>query len=423
MICCLNPDCANPLNPDGTKFCLSCGTELVSVLRNRYRIIKPLGRGGFARTYVAEDKDKLDEQCVVKLLVRDQFYGGRGSEAQKKATELFEREAKRLQELGKHDQIPTLYAYFKESDYLYLVQEFIDGQNLSQELQQQGAFNEAKIRQLLQDLLPVIDVVHQAQVIHRDIKPENILRREKDHKLVLIDFGVSKQKTRTLNSDPNTIVGTPGYASPEQMLTGEVYPSSDLYSLGVTCFYLLTQIPPDALWKKQLYGWTATWEQHLQQPISDELRRIFTKLLQQDHEERYQSVQEVLQDLNRHPQSQTQFILTPAVALGELLPWAIIAGSGSSFLAIALLSFSITVWISSTLPLLIIGALIFTRSRSLLEKNYLFIIAVITTLFIVFLFQTWQINNAIIAAIIGGFVSLIIMGFSDLLNRLMSKYF
>jgi serine/threonine protein kinase len=67
MICCLNPDCDHPINSDNQKYCQNCGTILVPLLRNHYKIVKPLGRGGFGKTYLAEDTDKLNEPCVVKL--------------------------------------------------------------------------------------------------------------------------------------------------------------------------------------------------------------------------------------------------------------------------------------------------------------------------------------------------------------------
>lgn len=456
MICCLNPECANPQNPDEANFCLSCGIKLVSLLRNRYRIIKLLGRGGFARTYIAEDIDKLNEECVVKQLVRDQFYGGRGSDAQKKATELFEREAKRLQELGKHDQIPTLYAYFKEGDFLYLVQEFIEGQNLLQELNQQGIFDEVKIREILSDLLPVLGAIHQQQVIHRDIKPENIIRRQNDGKLVLIDFGVSKQKTETVNSTPGTIIGSLGYAAIEQIQLGEAYPASDIYSLGITCFYLLTNISPSQLWLKQGYSWASRWRHYLTQPLSQELGLILDKLLQENYEQRYQSAKAVLQDLNSLPAPQfiiphtvisspnplpphsevtaqpTKYI--PQFSTWELLPGVVIASSGSSFLAIAILSFVGTIWISSGLWLLILGCLIFSQSRSLFEKVYLFVIAIITNIFIAFIFQNLKIINPIqsginglivvaLLVILAGLLAFMILGISQIMNKFISQYF
>ncbi len=297
MIYCLNPGCPQPQNPDGTNFCQTCGTGLVVLLRGRYRVQKLLGEGGFGRTYLAIDIDKLDKQCVVKQLA-PQVQGSWGLQ---KATELFKQEAQRLEELGEHPQIPTLYAYFESDGQLYLVQQFIEGENLLQELEQQGAFDESKMRDLLNDLLPLLQSVHEQQVIHRDIKPENIIRRRRDNKLVLIDFGVAKLATATAMVKPGTSIGSFGYAPLEQIQRGEASAASDLYSLGATCFHLLTNIDPWSLWQIQGYGWVGNWKQHLQHPISQELERVISKLLQLERQHRYQSVMEVLSDWNPQP--------------------------------------------------------------------------------------------------------------------------
>jgi serine/threonine protein kinase len=298
MLYCSNPTCSNPFNRDGIKFCLSCGSQTLSPLfRNRFRVIRLLGEGGFGRTYEAIDTDKMDDPCVIKQFVPQV----QGTAALEKATELFKQEAKRLYELGEHPQIPQLIAYFEQDKRLYLVQELIDGQTLLAELQQQGTFKETKIQQLLADLLPVLQVVHERGVIHRDIKPENIMRSRKDGKLMLIDFGVSKQVTATLLGQAGTTVGTPGYAPLEQM-RGQVYPASDLYSLGVTCIRLLTGFLSKEDSYDELYDaleghWT--WRERLPQSttISQELGQVLDKLTQNYVKERYQSANEVMQDL------------------------------------------------------------------------------------------------------------------------------
>jgi serine/threonine protein kinase len=301
MTCCLNPACHNPPHPDGVNFCSNCGVGLV-VLRNRYRPIKLLGGGGFSKTYLAEDIDKLNEHCVIKQFAPQV----QGTASLNKATQLFEQEAKRLQQLGKHPQIPTLLAYFNEDNRLYLVQEFIDGQNLLAELEQQGTFNEQKIRELLLDLLDILKTVHQQKVIHRDIKPENIIRHS-DGKLVLIDFGASKQLTATVMTQVGTTIGSFGYAPLEQMQGGEAYPASDLYSVGATCFHLLSGIQPWDLWKQQGYGWVSSWRKHLPQPVSQDLGQMLDKLLQEEYKQRYQSAEEVLKDLNSQKNADTYY--------------------------------------------------------------------------------------------------------------------
>jgi WD40 repeat protein/tRNA A-37 threonylcarbamoyl transferase component Bud32 len=304
MIYCLNPNCEQPLNPDGVDLCQNCGSKLVPLLRNRYRIIQPLGGGGFGRTFLAEDEDKLKARCVVKQLAPQV----QGTGTLQKAIALFHEEAQRLQQLGEHPQIPTLYAYFEQEHYLYLVQQFIQGQSLRQELQAQGNFSEAKIWQLLQELLPILKFVHAHQVIHRDIKPDNIMRRSPQDgispylegqvgNLVLIDFGVAKQINIATIEHTGTSIGSYGYAPMEQMKNGLAYPASDLFSLGVTCFSLLTGIHPSHLYMEQGYSWVTHWQENLPLPISTNLAQVLDKLLQKEVQHRYQSADAVLQDL------------------------------------------------------------------------------------------------------------------------------
>ncbi|MFM6912243.1 MAG: protein kinase domain-containing protein, partial [Dolichospermum sp.] len=292
QICCLNPGCNNPSVPKHTQRCPNCNVAIVT-LKDRYRPIKSLGSGGFGKTYLAQDIDKLNTQCVIKQFAPQIS----GTNAFQKAKELFLQEAQQLQKLGEHSQIPTLLAYFEQDNRLYLVQQFIDGENLLEELEKQGIFSESKIRALLQDLLTTLEVVHEYDVIHRDIKPENIMRRRSDGKLILIDFGASKQLQGTVKT--GTSIGTFGYASLEQMQDGKVYPASDLYSIGASCFHLFTGVHPWQLWQEDGYGWVKNWRNHLQKPVNPDLGRILDKLLQKDYQQRYQSAQEVLQDLNR----------------------------------------------------------------------------------------------------------------------------
>ena len=294
MICCLNPDCSNPQNPDHHQLCQTCHTPLVPLLRNRFRVIRVLSdEGGFGRTYISEDIDKLNELCVIKQLA-PKF---QGTWSQKKATQLFSEEARRLQELGEHPQIPTLIAYFEQDNCLYLVQQFIDGQNLFNELKSRRIYKDWDIQSILLDLLPIIKFVHQHGVIHRDIKPENIIRRKSDGRLTLIDFGSSKQLTAQVQRKNGTSIGSHGYSPIEQIRDGKAYPASDLFSLGATCFHLLTGISPFQLWMEYGYAWVGNWQQYLRFPLSSELSEIIDKLLQKEIDSRYQSADEVIRDL------------------------------------------------------------------------------------------------------------------------------
>ncbi|KAB8319807.1 protein kinase [Tolypothrix campylonemoides VB511288] len=291
MSYCLNPYCQKPAsNPPTAKFCQSCGTKLL--LKDRYRAIKLIGQGGFGKTFLAVDEDKPSKPpCVIKQFCPE----AQGTNNTQKAAELFEREALRLDELGKHNQIPELFAHFTQDNRQYLVQEFIDGQNLAEILAEQGAFNEGQIQDLLNSLLPVLEYIHNQSVIHRDIKPENIIHRN-DGQLVLVDFGAAKYVTASSELQPGTNIGSPEFVAPEQVMGKAIF-ASDLYSLGITCIYLLTQVSPLNLFDISEYDWV--WRQYLvNNPVSDKLGRILDKLIQQDIDCRYKSATEVLEDLN-----------------------------------------------------------------------------------------------------------------------------
>jgi serine/threonine protein kinase len=292
MYCCLSPHCHHPSQPKYNRFCDACGIQIVP-LKNRYQPIKLLGQGGFGKAYLAEDLDKLQEKCVIKQLITSNIE----PDSLIKVKQLFADEARRLQELGHHPQIPTLLAYFEEGGYLYLVQEAIDGEDLAKEIKRNLIFTEDQIYLFLQDLLSILQVVHQHQIIHRDIKPENIIRRHSDRNLVLIDFGASKQLTVTAMSRASTQIGSHGYTPLEQMVHGVTYRASDLYAVGATCFHLLSGIHPARLWDSDRYQWTENWRKHIQQPLSSNLIKIIDKLLQQKYQDRYQTVEELSADL------------------------------------------------------------------------------------------------------------------------------
>ena len=171
-------------------------------LSSRYSIIRHLGGGGFAQTYLAEDSQLPGNHlCVVKQLKPQ----ATDPETLQVARRLFDTEAQVLYKLGNHDRIPRLFAYFEENQEFYLVQEFIEGHDLSQEITPAspgtgGVMQEDKVICILQELLEILDFVHQQNVIHRDVNPRNILRRYRDNKLVLIDFGAVKEITTQITN-------------------------------------------------------------------------------------------------------------------------------------------------------------------------------------------------------------------------------
>jgi formylglycine-generating enzyme required for sulfatase activity len=264
---------------------MGCGSELI--LGDRYRCLRLIGRGGFGRTFLAQDEYlEHKPRCVIK-----QFYPQDRS-VRGQAMELFQQESLRLAQLGGHPQIPSLYKQFGQQEYDYIAQEFIDGDNLAQELAAKGQnFNELEIRSLLADLLPVMNFIHRAEVIHRDIKPENIIRRRSDNKLCLVDFGAAKYATATALAKTGTTIGSAEYVAPEQA-RGKAIFASDIYSLGVTCLYLLTSVSPFDLFDTVNGEWV--WRQYLDRnTVGDELGKILDLSVQNLLKDRYQTAAEV----------------------------------------------------------------------------------------------------------------------------------
>lgn len=257
-----------------------------------------MGRGGFGRTYFAVDTDRLNNRCVIKQFAPQR----QGTQSFLKAVQLFEQEAVRLNDLGEHPQIPHLLAYFEQDKYLYLVQQMVVGRTLFQELATQGPRSEQEIRSLLEDLLPVLQFIHERGVIHRDITPANIIRRKADQRPILIDFGVAKQFSEAVMYEPGTRIGTEGYAPMEQLRSGQAYPSSDLYSLGTTCLHLLTGGKPEDLYSPLEGRWI--WQERLGQmgrSINPGLAQILQGMTRDLVSDRYQTAQDVINDLQRLP--------------------------------------------------------------------------------------------------------------------------
>ncbi|HEY9701711.1 MAG TPA: protein kinase, partial [Allocoleopsis sp.] len=136
------------------------------MLNNRYRIIEKLGSGGFGDTFLAEDTQMPSlRHCVIKQLKPI----NNNPEVYELVKQRFQREAAILEKLGEnHSQIPRLYAYFEENEQFYLVQELIEGKTLKQLIKEEGVLTDTQVQNLLLDLLPVLDYVHNEGIVHRD---------------------------------------------------------------------------------------------------------------------------------------------------------------------------------------------------------------------------------------------------------------
>jgi len=265
------------------------------ILGGRYRVTEILAAGGFSETYVAEDIHRPHyPKCVVKHLKPASSERGLLDSARR----LFKSEAETLEQLGKNDQIPTLFAYFEENQEFYLVQEFINGNTLSEELISGQPWYESQVLQLLQEVLGILVFVHSYKLIHRDLKPSNLMRRKEDNRLVLIDFGSVKQAWMQVVAMPEqtgaTIaIGTPGYMPTEQG-RGKPRPNSDIYALGIIAIQAITGLHPSQL-EEDVETGEMLWQHQAQ--ISNELAAILSKMVRYHFKERYQTAAEALQAL------------------------------------------------------------------------------------------------------------------------------
>ncbi|MBW4519604.1 MAG: protein kinase [Scytolyngbya sp. HA4215-MV1] len=450
---CTRPGCLRPLNHfadlDSSvtlktvqqKYCISCGMPLILI--GRYLPQKLLGQGGFGAAFLARDRYTPGmRQCVVKQF---QPSGKLSANQLQLAQQLFEREAEVLEELGNaHPQIPDLFAFFElavpnpqgaDDRFFYLVQEFIDGLTMEEELAQKGAFSEAKVLEVLENILPVLKFVHENGSIHRDIKLSNIMRH-RNGKLYLLDFGAVKQATKGGRpaGSGSTGIYSLGFAPPEQVSGGEVYPSTDLYALAVTCIVLLTGKEPNELFESYRNAWN--WQNFAQ--VSPKLAGVLDRMLLPTPSDRFHSAGEVLTALkqpgissmrpvvkpagkpviprpssgvaqsavqssgqpssvpptvapstpptvmpaNPAPAHQVRSAIVPLSTL-ELLGSAAFTGFEAGLLAIGLTSFLGTTVLSGGFWLLLLTGLIFLQSRRWIEKLDLLIFAATTLALVV----------------------------------------
>ncbi|MGB3262538.1 MAG: serine/threonine-protein kinase [Microcoleus sp.] len=424
---CTRPGCPRPQNnfadlDDSSllktvqqKFCTTCGMPLI--LSGRYLPARLLGQGGFGAAFLARDRyTPAMRQCVAKLLQPSASL----TPAQLTiAQTLFQREAAVLEELGnENSQIPSLLAFFELSvpslqggntdRFFYLVQEFIDGENLEEELAVKGKFSEAQTVEVLGEILKVLDFVHSRGSIHRDIKPANIMRA-KSGRLYLLDFGAVKQVTQTAGtSKASTGIYSLGYAPPEQMNGQEVYPATDFYALAVTCITLLSGLEPVELFDSYQNQWN--WHSRVQ--VSSGLAEVLDRMLLPAPSQRYQSAAEVQAALKYNSQQPAVVVQPPAVQTPPPLPpqppplpqqppapvpatppgslqasprrgfsiWEVLRGAAFTGVEGGLLAIALTSWLPSpglSIGLLgmIMGGLVYGQYRRAIEQTEMLIIS------------------------------------------------
>jgi serine/threonine protein kinase len=465
-IICTRPRCSHPQNSDPSldnlanlkkiqqKYCNSCGMPLI--LADRYLPIKLLGEGGFGRAFLARDRHTPTMRyCVVKQF---QPSGNLTPQQLELALDLFEREAMVLEKLGsKNPQIPDLYAFFPlavpnypnggEQQYFYLAQEYIEGENLELELERRRIFSEAEILELLAQILPVLQFVHDNGSIHRDIKPSNIIRSP-ENIFYLIDFGSVKQITANIGHNQlSTGIYSMGFAPPEQTSGLQVYPATDLYALAATCVNLLTNKATAELFNAYENRWN--WRQYAPQ-ISNLLAKTLDRMLLSSPSSRFQSAKEVINYLLAPPSpspipspSPTSSLpspspLTPSPSprprvlsrpLPEILVNAAFTGFEAALFYIALASLLGISGVSLGLWGVLVGLFIFAQNRRIIEKIDLAILSGISLALVWFIpaLRTVLGTNPpyliLVSGVILGLVATIVTIIFRLIYLLLSRYF
>ncbi|MBE9231621.1 serine/threonine protein kinase [Cuspidothrix issatschenkoi LEGE 03284] len=400
------------------KFCTTCGMPLI--LRDRYLPIKLLAVGGFGAAFLAIDRDTPKiKKCVVK-----QFQPSRNltEEALEKAKILFAQEAGVLEEIGhEHPQIPNLFAFFtiifpglqinQSEQFFYLVQEYIEGQTLEEELKEQGNFSEQKVVEILKNILPVLQFIHDKSIIHRDIKPSNIMRH-RDGRLFVLDFGAVKLIAHP--SSTSTGIYSLGFAPPEQMQGGQVFPSTDLYALAVTLLILLTGKETDKLFD----SYNSQWQWRSQVTINPQLADILDKMLLPSANQRFQSAREVLEAMEFTTPIQ------PAFTTWELLVGAAFSGFEGALIAIALFGLIKNPIIALAISMVILSVLIFSQTQHWLKQSQLLIIVSVSLaiiFFLPYLRNSYDIQQIIILGFAGALISITVTTLFRLIYKLISS--
>lgn len=273
-----------------------------TILKNKYRIDEPLAEGGQGKIYRATDiTSGINRQYIVK-----QFTPNYSSNfALETGTRLFNLESKTLQKLGKHSQIPQIFDYFEANQRFYLVQEFIEGQTLAAEFAQKKQLTAMELLPIVKDILDVVQFVHRNNCIHRDLKPSNLIRNQHDRKIYLIDFGTVKEKIDSKNIDSQgrikrtVAIQTEGY-TPIEQISGRPEFCSDIYAIGMLMVNALTGVHPSVIPKDDRYN--PIWQNLLptdNYKYNPNLLKLIDKMVRSNYLERYQSIDEVLADLQK----------------------------------------------------------------------------------------------------------------------------
>ena len=310
------PKCQSD-NPDDSKFCKECGTNITSAeeaqpsitktietpreelttgstFAGRYQIIEELGKGGMGKVYRVLDK-KLNEEVALKLIKPD-------IASDKNTIERFKNEL-RLARKIRQKNVGSMYELLEEKGIHFITMEYVSGQDLKKLIRQTGQLTIGKAVSIAKQICDGLSEAHSLGVVHRDLKPNNIMIDQGGNARIM-DFGIARAVKGESITGPGVMIGTPQYMSPEQVEGKDVDHRSDIYSLGIILYELLTDRVPfegDTPLTVGVKQKTETPEDpsSYNERIPDDLNRLILRCLEKERDNRYQTAYEVQSDLEK----------------------------------------------------------------------------------------------------------------------------
>ena len=301
-------------NPDEFVFCSKCGTQISeteekplptqtieapkeelttgSTFVGRYQIIEELGKGGMGKVYKANDTD-IKEKVAIKLIKPE-------ISTDKKTIERFQNELKFARKI-RHKNVCQMYDLNKAEGSYYITMEYVEGENLKNMIRMSGQLGMATAISVAKQVCEGLTEAHKLGVIHRDLKPSNIMI-DREGSVRIMDFGIARSLSTKGITGAGIMIGTPDYMSPEQVEGKEVDQRSDIYSLGIMLYEMVTgRVPfegdtPFTIGMKHK-GEIPQEPKELNAQIPEDLSRVIMKCLEKDKEKRYQSAGEVRSEL------------------------------------------------------------------------------------------------------------------------------
>jgi serine/threonine protein kinase len=301
-------------NTDTARFCSNCATSLQpsedipvqtktieapkeelttgSTFAGRYQIVEELGRGGMGNVYKAQDTE-IKEKIALKLIKPE-------ISSDKKTIERFQNELKLARKIS-HRNVCRMHDLGKSEGNYFITMEYVDGENLKGMIRMMGQLSSGKAISIAKQVCEGLSEAHRIGVVHRDLKPSNIMI-DKDGNAKIMDFGIARSLTGKGITGVGVMIGTPEYMSPEQVESKEIDQRSDIYSLGVILYEMVTgQVPfegdtPYSIGVKHKSEAPRN-PKEINPQISDDLNRMILKCLEKEKDKRYQSAGELRSEL------------------------------------------------------------------------------------------------------------------------------